>query len=142
MPSTVGISRKLTGTSCLVVDAGTVHMWPVRHRHTGNENTPEGCRTVLALRRVGTDGRLEIAFRDRPAGSSPAGTRTRARWPPSRASGRPSTSRELPAAWWTRRRSGICCRPRGTTEVDGWVLYDAVLARVSAAEWSTTPAQK
>ncbi|MFF3324386.1 hypothetical protein [Streptomyces sp. NPDC002889] len=134
------MARKLTGTRRLVVDTETVYMWSVRHRHSGNGNTREGCRTVLALRREGTQERLDVTFREGPGriisegfAHSGAVASTGGEW---HNLYEPGVARRLVDAATER---GLLPTARGTTEVDGWLLYDAVPATVPAGAPSSPP---
>jgi len=54
-------------------------LWTVRHEHRVEHGRPEGCRTVLDLRRAGARGRLLTVFRQgagrpAPGGWLPSGT--------------------------------------------------------------------
>jgi hypothetical protein len=109
----------------LVVGSDT-YLWSVGHRHPAEG----GCTEVLVFRRWGTHGRLEIAFRQVegrwvygcPGTSGAVGAAGGA----SLNLNEPGTARafldEVLARGWQPERPGIEC-------VDGWFLFDAVVAR-------------
>ncbi|MER5770098.1 hypothetical protein [Streptomyces sp. NPDC001985] len=115
------MSRKLIRPRRLVLDADTVYMWTVRHRHSAEGGRPYNCRTVLCLRREGTTPRLEIAFRETGEPSGP-GQRLNLH--------EPGIVRRFVDEALAR---GLLPAPPGTTEVDGGPLFDAVIAASAAA---------
>lgn len=124
-----GMARKLIRTRRLVVDENTVYMWSVRHKHARTDGRCPDCRTTLSLRREGTTARLELAFRAGPGrvvadGYWESGSvgDTEQNWLNLY---EPGSARRLLDEATVR---GLLPTAAGTTEVDGWPLFDAVVA--------------
>ncbi|MFI1400171.1 hypothetical protein [Streptomyces sp. NPDC020681] len=126
------MTRKLIRPRRLVVDEDTVYVWTVRHRHTSDRGAVSDCRTLLAVRREGTTARLEFTFRQVKGryiaetyfSSGDVGD-TAQNWLNLY---EPGVVRRLVDEATTR---GLLPAAYGTTEVDGWPLFDAVVAAAS-----------
>ncbi|MFF3454129.1 hypothetical protein ACFYXH_07310 [Streptomyces sp. NPDC002730] len=123
------MTRKLIRTRRLVVDENTVYMWSVRHKHARADGRSPDCRTTLSLRREGTTARLELAFR-----ASPGRIIAEGYWESGSVGDsernwlnlyEPGSARRLLDEATAR---GLLPTAAGTTEVDGWPLFDAVVA--------------
>ncbi|NUL04336.1 hypothetical protein HRW07_14085 [Streptomyces lunaelactis] len=121
------MARKLIRARRLVVDEDTVYMWSVRHKHTPGAAGARDCRTTLSLRREGTTARLEIVFRQLPGRIISGGY-----WHSGAVGDTGQNSLNLHEPGAARRlldearERGLLPAAAGTTEVDGWPLFDAV----------------
>ncbi|MFI6283172.1 hypothetical protein ACIBCM_00200 [Streptomyces sp. NPDC051018] len=133
------MGRKLIRPRRLVVDSDTVCVWTVRHRHgTSGPDGSRTCHTVLSLWREGTKSRLGIVF--------------------SQAEGRVIADGYVDHGalgdsahhWLNLHEPGVVRRfadeaaargllpaagsAPGNREVDGWPLFDAVVAGSGAGD--------
>ncbi|GGT17634.1 hypothetical protein GCM10010271_20840 [Streptomyces kurssanovii] len=126
------MARKLWRARRLVVDAGNVYMWSVRHRHTRDGSGTHDCRTTLSLWREGTQQRLAVVFREGPGRAVSGGYLT-------------AGAVVCGGTWLNLHEPGVARRfldaaiargllpdtPR-TVETDGWPLLEAVAGDVPA----------
>ncbi|MFK4222643.1 hypothetical protein [Streptomyces sp. NPDC019890] len=124
------MTRKPNRPRRLVVDADTVYLWKVGHQHTPVAGRFRDCRTTLSLRHEGTTPRLVIAFREAAGRFIADGYY----WPPGSVGDTAQNELNLYEPGAARRlidvatARGLLPAPPGTTEVDGWPLFDAVVA--------------
>jgi hypothetical protein len=110
------------------------YLWSVEHEHRAEGGQYQDCREVLAVRRVGSPGRLLIVFRagadllvpDGHAHSGAVGTAERG-WLNLH---EPGTVRALLAEATT---GGWRPDDPSVTQADGWLFFDAVATRQDSA---------
>ncbi|MFF0444916.1 hypothetical protein ACFYT4_00595 [Streptomyces sp. NPDC004609] len=128
------MSRKLIRPRRLVIDADTVCVWTVRRHHgTGDRRHTADCRTVLSLWREGTKSRLGIVFSqaegriiaDGYLDAGTVGDSSAHRWLNLYEPGVVRRFADEAAARGLLPAAGSA---PGSREVDGWPLFDAVMA--------------
>jgi hypothetical protein len=130
--------RHRTARRLLVGD--TTYVWQVGHDHdrvevpASEQPRYRDCRAILILRRLGESARLHLVFRDAPDRLVPDGAHlhsgavgtTSGAWLNLH---EPGTARALLDQALGRGASLV---GHATTELDGWPLFDAVVARRDA----------